>query len=71
MAIPTAIPEPPFINKLGKRAGRTIGSFNEPSKFSSKSTVSSCKFANISSAIGLNRASVYLIAAGGSLSMLP
>ena len=71
VAIPTAIPEPPFINKLGNLAGRTTGSFKDPSKFSSKSTVSSCKLANISSAIGLNLASVYLIAAGGSLSTLP
>ena len=72
VAIPTAIPEDPFNNKNGSWAGRTSGSFCEPSKLFEKLTVSD----PISSrkawwAIGANLVSVYLIAAGGSLSTDP
>lgn len=28
VAIPTAIPEAPFTNRFGKRAGKTVGSFS-------------------------------------------
>ena len=31
VAIPTAIPEEPLINRLGILAGKTTGSFSEPS----------------------------------------
>lgn len=34
----TAIPEEPFSNKFGSRAGRTDGSFCDPSKFGVKLT---------------------------------
>lgn len=34
----TAIPDDPFNNKVGIRAGRTVGSFCELSKFWAKST---------------------------------
>ena len=72
VAIPTAIPDDPFNNKNGSCAGRTSGSFCEPSKLFEKLTVSD----PISSrkalcAIGANLVSVYLFAAGGSLSYDP
>jgi len=31
VAIPTAIPDDPFANKLGNAAGKTVGSLNSPS----------------------------------------
>ncbi len=31
VAMPTAIPEVPFTNRLGKAAGSTVGCSNEPS----------------------------------------
>ena len=34
VAIPTAIPEAPLINKLGTRVGNTVGSLSVSSKFS-------------------------------------
>ena len=40
VAIPTAIPDDPFNNKKGSWAGRTSGSFWEPSKLFEKFTVS-------------------------------
>jgi len=40
VAIPTAIPDEPFNNKNGSWAGRTSGSFWEPSKLFEKFTVS-------------------------------
>ncbi len=40
VAIPTAIPDDPFSNKNGSWAGRTSGSFCEPSKLFENFTVS-------------------------------
>jgi len=40
VAIPTAIPVPPFKSKLGSLEGKTVGSFKESSKFSCQSIVS-------------------------------
>ena len=40
VAIPTAMPEPPFTKKFGNLVGKTIGSCNVPSKFGCQSTVS-------------------------------
>ena len=71
VAMPTAIPEAPLRSRSGILAGRTTGSLRLPSKFGAKSTVSFSISANISAAIRERRASVYLIAAGGSLSTLP
>ena len=58
VAIPTAIPAEPLTNRLGSRAGRTVGSCSVPSKLSVKSTVSWSRPANISSATLLSLASV-------------
>ena len=58
VAIPTAIPDAPFINKLGMREGITVGSVKESSKLGRKSTVSFSISANISSVILRKRASV-------------
>ena len=71
VAIPTAIPEVPFINKLGTRVGKTVGSFKVSSKFNCRSTVSLSISAIKSSEILRIRASVYLIAAGLSPSTDP
>ena len=71
VAMPTAMPEEPLIRRLGSFAGRTIGSLSEPSKLSTKSTVSSSTSSSISRAIGASLHSVYLIAAAESPSMLP
>ena len=71
VAIPTAMPDAPFISILGSRAGRTVGSPSESSKFGLKSTVFWSISAKSSSAMGARRASVYRMAAGGSPSMLP
>ena len=56
--IPTAMPEEPFIRRLGLVDGRTEGSFNVPSKFGRKSTVSSFIFFSMSSAKRVIRHSV-------------
>ena len=40
VAIPTAIPLEPFTKRLGYLEGSTAGSFNDSSKFGTKSTVS-------------------------------
>ena len=37
--MPTAMPEPPFSKRFGTRAGRSVGSSSEPSKFGAQSTV--------------------------------
>ena len=58
VAIPTAIPEAPFTNKLGIRVGRTVGSLSVSSKFKSKSTVSFAMSPKKSSAIRIILASV-------------
>ncbi len=71
VAIPTAIPDAPLISMFGRRAGRTVGSPRESSKFGVKSTVFWSMSANSSSAMGARRASVYRMAAGGSPSTLP
>ncbi len=71
VAIPTAIPEAPFTSSMGILVGRTTGSLSESSKFSWKSTVSLSMSDNVSSAIFLSLASVYLIAAGLSPSTEP
>ena len=71
VAIPTAIPEAPLTRRFGNLAGSTVGSLKVSSKFNDQSTVSWSRFASISSATLLSLASVYLMAAGGSLSILP
>ncbi len=71
MAIPTAIPEDPFTRRFGKRQGSTSGSFNDSSKLGVKSTVSLSMSARRLRDILAIRASVYLIAAGGSPSIEP
>ena len=70
-AMPTAMPEAPLISILGNRAGKTVGSPKESSKFGVKSTVFWSISASSSSAMGARRASVYRMAAGGSPSTLP
>ena len=57
--------------RFGVLDGRTVGSLKLSSKLGLKSTVSFSISTNISPAIAPSRASVYLIAAAGSLSMLP
>jgi hypothetical protein len=45
VAMPTAMPDPPFNKRFGTRAGSIVGSSSEPSKFGAQSTVlapSSC-----------------------------
>ena len=71
VAIPTAIPVAPLINKLGIRVGRTVGSSSESSKLGAKSTVSFSISPRMKSLMRRRRASVYRIAAGPSPSMLP
>ena len=39
VAMPTAMPEPPFSSRFGTRAGSIVGSSSEPSKFGAQSTV--------------------------------
>ena len=51
VAIPTAIPEEPFINSVGIFEGNTAGSWSLSSKFGIKSTVFFSISVNISSAI--------------------
>ena len=58
VAIPTAIPAAPLSSRFGSLAGRSTGSCRLASKLSTKSTVSSSRFASISSAAELRRASV-------------
>ena len=58
VAIPTAIPDAPFIKRLGIRVGNTTGSLNVSSKLFLKSTVSLSISRNISSASLAKRASV-------------
>ena len=69
--MPTAMPEAPLTSRFGIRAGSTRGSFSESSKLGVKSTVSWSMFARSSSAMGASLASVYRMAAGGSLSSEP
>ena len=71
VAMPTAIPDAPLTSILGRRAGRTTGSLSVLSKLSIQLTVSSSRFASISSAMRASLASVYRMAAGGSSSTLP
>ena len=71
VAIPTAIPLAPLSSRLGRRAGRTSGWLKESSKFGTMSTVSRSRSARSSREMGASRASVYLIAAGGSPSIEP
>ncbi len=71
VAIPTAIPDDPLTRRLGKEAGRTVGSRLVPSKLSTRSTVSLSISFNNSSATFSRRASVYLYAAAGSPSTEP
>ena len=58
VAMPTAMPEEPFTSRLGKRAGRTLGSLRLSSKLGDQSTVSFSMSASISPAILAMRASV-------------
>ena len=69
--MPTAMPEEPFTSRFGSLLGRTTGSLREPSKLSTKSTVSSSTSWSSSAAIDASLHSVYLIAAAESPSMLP
>ena len=71
VAMPTAMPDEPLTRRFGNRDGRTTGSLSYPSKFGWKSTVSLAMSRSISIASGASRASVYLIAAGGSPSTEP
>ena len=71
VAMPTAIPDEPFISRFGSFDGSTTGSLSEPSKLSTKSTVSSSTSWSISEAMAASLHSVYLIAAAESPSMLP
>ena len=71
VAYPAEIPVDPLTNKLGIRAGNTVGSFSVSSKFKVISTVSLSISRSIKPAILLSRASVYRIAAGGSPSIEP
>ena len=71
VAIPTAIPVVPFTRRLGKRLGRTVGSFSVSSKLGTKSTVSLLMSASISMDIFDRRASVYRMAAAPSPSTEP
>ena len=68
---PTAMPEEPLTRRLGKGAGRTVGSSVVSSKLGMKSTVSLSRSAINSSASASRRASVYRYAAGGSPSTEP
>ena len=58
VAIPTAIPDAPFIRRLGIFVGITVGSSKLSSKFGRKSTVSFSRSSSISSAIFRSLASV-------------
>ena len=71
VAIPTAIPSDPFINKAGTEEGRTEGSFSVSSKFGSQLTVSLSRSFSISLDNFVIRDSVYLIAAALSPSIEP
>ena len=71
VAIPTAMPSEPLTSRFGYRAGSTSGWRWLSSKFGTKFTVSELMSLSISVAIRVRRASVYLIAAGGSPSTLP
>ena len=71
VAIPTAIPDDPFANKLGNAAGKTVGSLNSPSYVFLKLTVSDPISFNKNSDTSVNLVSVYLIAAALSPSILP
>ena len=69
--MPTAIPVVPFTRRLGKRLGRTEGSFSVSSKLGMNSTVFLPISASISMEIFVSLASVYLIAAAPSPSTEP
>ena len=71
MDMPTAIPLEPLTRRFGSFEGKTLGSFSEPSKLSTKSTVSLLMSASSSSAIFRSLHSVYLIAAASSPSTDP
>ena len=71
VAMPTAMPDAPLASRNGSRAGSTLGSFSESSKLGAKSTVLRSMSCSISVAMAASRASVYRIAAGGSLSIDP
>ena len=71
VAMPTAIPSDPFINRAGTEDGSTEGSFSVSSKFGSHLTVSLSRSFNISLVSFVMRDSVYLMAAALSPSMDP
>ena len=71
VAIPTAIPVPPFNSRLGSLDGNTVGSLRESSKLFCQSIVSLSISASKSSEVFFILASVYLIAAGLSPSIDP
>ena len=58
VAIPTAMPEAPFIKRFGTRLGSTTGSCIDWSKLGTKGTVSLSMSASSSIAIRERRASV-------------
>jgi len=58
VAIPTAMPDEPFTRRLGKAAGRTVGSSRVASKLGEKSTVFFSMSLIISAVMAAMRASV-------------
>ena len=71
VAIPTAIPVPPFTRRFGKAEGNTVGSVCSLSYVGTKSTVSLSKSAIRATPMPESLASVYRAAAGGSPSGVP
>ena len=71
VAMPTAIPLAPLRSKFGSRAGNTSGCIRESSKLATIFTVFRSRSERSSEEIVASRASVYLIAAGGSPSTEP
>ena len=71
VAIPTAIPWTPLTKRFGNVAGSVLGSCIDASKLSFHGTVSFSMSESMVSEIGLNFASVYLIAAAESPSVEP
>jgi hypothetical protein len=57
-AMATAMPEPPFTSRFGKRPGSTTGSIRRSSKLGRNSTVSLSRSASMSTAAGVIRHSV-------------
>jgi hypothetical protein len=58
VAMPTAMPAEPLTIRLGRRAGRTVGSCSRSSKLGTKSTVFLSMSSSIVIAMRVSRASV-------------